>query len=142
MVFTASHQCYADVVLDYLDPNRELIHHRLYRDNCLFVQGVYIKDLRVLVGRDLSQVVIVDNAAYSFAYQLNNGIPIITWRDDKSDRELLSLIDYLKKLSPVEDVRPINSSTFRLSTFYDDYISEFMGSPKASKYPSPRYARS
>mmetsp|Transcript_25359 Transcript_25359/g.25093 ORF Transcript_25359/g.25093 Transcript_25359/m.25093 type:complete len:102 (-) Transcript_25359:171-476(-) len=33
VVFTASHQSYADVVLDYLDPNRELIQHRLYRNS-------------------------------------------------------------------------------------------------------------
>ena len=34
VVFTASHKFYADVVLDYLDPNNELIHHRFYRDSC------------------------------------------------------------------------------------------------------------
>lgn len=33
VVFTASHQSYADVVLDYLDPNRELIQYRLYRES-------------------------------------------------------------------------------------------------------------
>ena len=31
IVFTASHSCYANVVLDYLDPEREYIHHRLFR---------------------------------------------------------------------------------------------------------------
>jgi CTD small phosphatase-like protein 2 len=31
IVFTASHSCYANVVLDYLDPNNEYIEHRLYR---------------------------------------------------------------------------------------------------------------
>jgi CTD small phosphatase-like protein 2 len=50
-VFTASHQCYANVVLDYLDPSGELIHHRLYRENCVPVEGVNIKDLRVLANR-------------------------------------------------------------------------------------------
>lgn len=34
VVFTASHKFYADVVLDHLDPKRELIHYRLYRDSC------------------------------------------------------------------------------------------------------------
>jgi hypothetical protein len=29
---------------------------------------VFIKDLRVLVGRRLKDIVIVDNAAYSFGY--------------------------------------------------------------------------
>ena len=31
-VFTASHQFYADAVLDYLDPERNLIQQRFYRD--------------------------------------------------------------------------------------------------------------
>jgi CTD small phosphatase-like protein 2 len=68
-VFTASHQSYADVVLDYLDPNRELIEYRLYRDSCIKTEeGVYIKDLRIIKNRNLKDVVIVDNAVYSFGY--------------------------------------------------------------------------
>lgn len=33
IVFTASHKCYADVVLDHIDPTGELIQYRLYRDS-------------------------------------------------------------------------------------------------------------
>jgi CTD small phosphatase-like protein 2 len=37
------------VVLDHLDPRRELIAHRLYRDSCIETEeGVYIKDLRII----------------------------------------------------------------------------------------------
>jgi CTD small phosphatase-like protein 2 len=31
-------------------------------------EGVHIKDLRVLADRNLKDVVLVDNAAYSFGY--------------------------------------------------------------------------
>ena len=31
IVFTASHQTYADAILDFIDPNHELITYRLYR---------------------------------------------------------------------------------------------------------------
>jgi CTD small phosphatase-like protein 2 len=48
--------------------------------------------------------VIIDNAAYSFGYQLDNGIPIITWIDDKEDRELYNLIDYMKLLAGKADI--------------------------------------
>ena len=35
IVFTASHKWYADVILDYIDPEKKLIYHRLYRDQCI-----------------------------------------------------------------------------------------------------------
>ncbi|CAG9333674.1 unnamed protein product [Blepharisma stoltei] len=126
IVFTASHKCYADRVLDFLDPTGVLIHHRLYRENCLFIDGVYIKDLRILANRQIKDIVIVDNAAYSFAYQLDNGIPIISWHDDMTDRELYKLIEYLKSLSRIHDIRIANRQTFHLDSFYTDYIRDFM----------------
>ena len=68
-VFTASHKFYADVVLDYLDPTGELIHYRMYRDSCFQTEdGVYIKDLRIIKNRELRDMVIVDNAVYSFGF--------------------------------------------------------------------------
>ena len=94
MVFTASHKAYADVVLDLLDPNNEIFELRLYRDNCIRTQdGVYIKDLRIFQNsRKIEDIIIVDNAVYSFGYQLENGIPIIPFYHDKEDVELLHLI--------------------------------------------------
>jgi CTD small phosphatase-like protein 2 len=126
IVFTASHRCYADVVLNYLDPTGALIHHRLYRDNCIITDGVHIKDLRVLGNRRLQDLVIVDNAAYSFGYQLDNGIPIISWYSDPTDRELYNLVHYLKVLAAVDDIRSVNRQTFHLHTFYQDYLQDFM----------------
>ncbi|CAG9324463.1 unnamed protein product [Blepharisma stoltei] len=126
IVFTASHKCYADRVLDYLDPTGVLIHHRLYRENCLFIDGVYIKDLRILANRQIKDTVIVDNAAYSFAYQLDNGIPIVSWHDDMTDRELYKLIEYLRSLSRLDDIRIANRQTFHLDTFYADYIRDYI----------------
>lgn len=125
-VFTASHQCYANVVLDYLDPTGELIHQRFFRDSCINMNGIYIKDLRIFANRKLSDVVIVDNAAYSFAYQVDNGIPIISWHDDRDDKEMINLIDYLKSLVEVDDIREVNFETFHLRTFYEDYMNEFI----------------
>lgn len=48
IVFTASHQAYADSILDYIDPKRELFQHRLYRQHCILTsEGHYVKDLRI-----------------------------------------------------------------------------------------------
>lgn len=114
IVFTASHKCYADKVLDLLDPTHELIHHRLYRENCVVANGVFIKDLRIITNRNLESTVIVDNAAYCFAYQLENGIPIVSWYDDRDDSELVNLTHYLSTLANVPDVRVCNRQTFHL----------------------------
>lgn len=130
IVFTASHSCYADVVLDHLDPTGQLIHHRFYREHCIVTDGIYIKDLRILSNRNLKDMVIVDNAAYSFAYQLENGIPIISWYEDRYDRELANLIDYMKVLAAAPDVRVVNSATFHINTFYEDYMNEFFNEQK------------
>ena len=69
IVFTASHQVYADAILDYIDPNNEYIQARLYRQHCFLTsEGYYVKDLRIFGDRDLKDVVIVDNSVYSFAF--------------------------------------------------------------------------
>lgn len=71
IVFTASHECYATVVLDHLDPKKQYISHRLFREHCWQTEeGIYIKDLRVLKNRNLENVMLVDNAAYSYFFQL------------------------------------------------------------------------
>lgn len=36
-------------------------------------------------------MLLVDNAAYSFCHQLDNGVPIIPFYDNKADQELLYL---------------------------------------------------
>lgn len=115
MVFTASHSCYANVVLDYLDPHEEFIHHRLFRESCVVTdEGLHVKDLRVIGNRNLQDLILVDNAAYSFGFQVENGIPIIPFYDNKADQELRHLIPYLKFLSTVKDLREVNKQTFKL----------------------------
>lgn len=57
---------------------------------------IYIKDLKILEeGRNLKDVVIVDNTIQSFFLQLSNGIPIYDYTGDKSDKMLPALCDYL-----------------------------------------------
>jgi CTD small phosphatase-like protein 2 len=113
-VFTASQSVYASKLLDLIDPHGKWVHHRLYRDSCLCVDGNYIKDLNVL-GRDLTQTVLVDNSQHAFGFQLDNGIPIESWFEDQDDRELLKLAWFLEKeLKGSRDVRPVVRNKFRI----------------------------
>lgn len=112
VVFTASQQVYADALLDLIDPNHEYIKYRMFRESCLPVEGNYLKDLNVL-GRDLTKSVLVDNSPHAFGYQVDNGIPIESWFDDKNDTELLKLERFLRTLHKVEDVRSVVRRTFR-----------------------------
>lgn len=113
VVFTAGQQAYADQVLDMLDPQGTLIHHRIYRPSCVLVEGRYLKDLSIL-GRDLRQTLLVDNSPHAFLYQLNNGVPIVSFYDSSDDRELMKLLPFLESLVDVEDVRTPIKDKYKL----------------------------
>eukprot|EP00831_Metopus_contortus_P034806 TRINITY_DN27724_c0_g1_i1.p1 TRINITY_DN27724_c0_g1~~TRINITY_DN27724_c0_g1_i1.p1 ORF type:complete len:234 (-),score=59.72 TRINITY_DN27724_c0_g1_i1:71-772(-) len=88
-----------------------------------------IRDRRRVHGvlkTDLRHSIIIDNAIYSFAYQLDNGIPIVPFYDDKEDRILLTIRDYLIYLKQFEDVRCINRITFSLSELSDLNVGRFL----------------
>ena len=125
VVFTASHQSYADTILNYIDKGRKLVHHRLYRQHCVPYGGnVYIKDLRVLC-RDLKNVLIVDNAPYSFASQIDNGYPISPFYDNPDDSELTNLATYMQTLESADDIRTENRARFRLREITETNICEY-----------------
>jgi CTD small phosphatase-like protein 2 len=126
VVFTASQQAYADRIVDYLDIEKKLIHHRLYRQHCIeYGENMYIKDLRVL-QRDLRHVIIVDNAPYAFAAQLDNGYPIIPFYDYKEDDEMAVLTHYLLQIQGYDDIRSENIRKFKLRELSEYSIGKYI----------------
>ena len=121
VIFTASLAHYADPVIDFLcaGMNKVLkepktIDLRLYRDSCLFLRGLYVKDLSRL-GRNLEQTVIVDNSPASFLLHPEQGIPIKSWFSDEKDRELGGLMESLRRLVEAESVSYWRSSMKRIN---------------------------
>ena len=103
VIFTASLSKYADPLLDIID-KQGFCPFRLFREHCTLINTSFIKDLNKL-GRDIKDIIIVDNSPISYALNPDNGLPILSWFDDKNDRELYNLTPILEFLSDVNDVR-------------------------------------
>ena len=103
IIFTASIEAYASPLLDILDKEKN-IQYRLYRDHCNFVNGVFIKDLKRL-NRNLKDIIILDNSPLAYAFDVDNGLPILSWFDNRDDKELVHIVPLLKFLAKVDDVR-------------------------------------
>ncbi|ANQ10027.1 Phosphatase [Plasmodium coatneyi] len=102
VIFTASLPKYANAVIDKLDKDN-ICAYRLFRESCTFWNNNYVKDLKIL-GRDLNNVVIIDNSTFVHKFCEDNCILIKSWFDDPTDKELYKLIPFLKKLSKKKSV--------------------------------------
>lgn len=61
-------------------------------------------------------MVIVDNSIVSFAFNLDNGVPINSFvGTEPDDKELLFLYSFLEELASVPDVKKPIADAFRLS---------------------------
>ncbi|CXJ10371.1 NLI interacting factor-like phosphatase [Plasmodium berghei] len=97
VIFTASMPKYANAVIDKLDVNR-VCSYRLFRESCTLWNNNYVKDIRLL-GRDLKNVIIIDNSTYVQKFCADNCFLIKSWFDDPTDTELYKLIPFLKGIS-------------------------------------------
>ena len=123
-IFTASVKEYADAVISFLDPENKLIKFRLYKNNCInFNDSFYIKDLRIFKNIDLKNIVLIDNSMYSFSNQINNGILINSFFNDKNDIDLYNALEYLINfILPAEDIREINEDFFGFCQIMNDLV--------------------
>ena len=86
---------------------------------------MYIKDLRIIKNRELKNMVIVDNNAHAFALNLDNGIPILEWKDNKNDKELKYILHYLLELVGSDDVRTFNRKVLKLQELANSDSTQF-----------------
>ncbi|XP_077581087.1 CTD small phosphatase-like protein isoform X2 [Stigmatopora nigra] len=102
VLFTASLAKYADPVADLLD-HWGVFRARLFRESCVFHRGNYVKDLSRL-GRELGNIIIVDNSPASYIFHPENAVPVQSWFDDMNDTELLDLLPFFEGLSKEDEV--------------------------------------
>ncbi len=143
VIFTASHQSYANAVLDFMDPDKEYTKYRLYRNDCVLtnMNGVkfYIKDLSIFDKHyDLKDIVLIDNSVLSFAYHLENGIPIVPYYDADEDGELEILACYLISIYDNYDLRVANKKHIRIEFYLEEArkIRDEMKEEDSSSYSS------
>ena len=125
VVFTASHQAYADAVLNFMDPSNKYFKYRLYRNNCSLVDidGVkfYVKDLDIFNEYyDLKDIIIVDNSVLSFIYHFSNGIPIVPYYNEDKDGSLYVVGLYLMHIFKEDDLREANKKYINLESFLNE----------------------
>ena len=116
LIFTAAQDDYARKVQHALDPHETMFDHILSREHCLHIEKhrVFVKDLSLLLsGRDLKDIIIVDNRTLSYVINLENGIPIKDFYGDKSDKEMHLITKYIQeKLLGAPDVREVLKKDF------------------------------
>jgi RNA polymerase II subunit A small phosphatase-like protein len=59
---------------------------------------MFVKDMSKL-GRPMKDSIIIDNSPTSYLLQPENGMPILSWYDDKKDDKLYELIPVLQMMA-------------------------------------------
>ena len=87
----------------------------MYRTECIKVDAFFIKDLDVILDREKTNMVIVDNSILSFAFDLANGVPINSFMgDEEEDKDLLYLVSFLEEAFYQTDIRIACEESFKL----------------------------
>ena len=81
-----------DNVIKIIEKNEKYFEHILYRQHATINNGEYIKDLSLL-GRNLKNIIIVDDICQVYKLQEKNGICIKAFYGDiVSDRNTLKIL--------------------------------------------------
>jgi CTD small phosphatase-like protein 2 len=127
-VFTAASKTYADAILDKLDPNGTIFTKRWYSDSCKLAKNgrecrknVLLLDCSPL-KIDPKRFVLIDDRQENMMDHLSNGILVSefsVWPYEidsedkaKNDSALVKVLELLKQLDCVEDVRPLLEKKF------------------------------
>ena len=68
----------------------------------------------------MENMIIIDNSVLSFAFQLENGIPILPYYQNKDDIEMENLKNYLTKLALCDNLQLHNGANINLRALLDE----------------------
>jgi CTD small phosphatase-like protein 2 len=74
----------------------------------------------------MKDILIIDNLVHSFAFQLDNGIPILEFIANKKDRELYYMCDRLIDIAKSQDVRKEIKKMYNLTQILEHDESAFI----------------
>ena len=94
-----------------MDPEKQLIKHRLYRQHATINKNNYVKDISKL-GRDLSRTIIIDNVWENFQLQPNPASDKLTLiANDKSSSSAKIIVTDIIGNIVMEKIKPANQTT-------------------------------
>ncbi|OMJ87694.1 hypothetical protein SteCoe_10538 [Stentor coeruleus] len=96
VLFTSAEETYANQAMKVVDADF-LVKFRLYRQHLSLHEGKPVKDISKL-GRNLKDIIIVDDRYSNFRLQPENGVHITPWYGEGEDEELNKLKIFLIKL--------------------------------------------
>ena len=109
IVFTSENKDYADQIIDFIEIEQKYFDYRLYKQNSIYYNKNYLKDIKKL-GRDFKRTIIIDDKDENV--ELNNGIIIKSFYVNNNyhnlnDSVLYDLIGILIKIAKEEpnDIR-------------------------------------
>lgn len=106
IIFTASQKAYADKIIDMIDPKKR-VSYRLYREHCLVInKKYYLKNLNIL-GRNISEVLFVDDNMFAEILFPNNFYAIEPFLGNPKDRQLCRLSAFLRYLFNKASILPV-----------------------------------
>jgi Dullard-like phosphatase family protein len=106
--FSTASKIYADNIVKKIETNRKYFDYNLYRDHTTLYGKEYVKDISK-IGRNIKEIIIVDNLEKNFKLNPDNGIKIAPYfgeinADDTKLFELQKLLILFFKLK-YDDLR-------------------------------------
>ena len=123
--FSSASKEYADNILNKIEYNQKYFEYNLFREHTTLYGNEYIKDISK-VGRNIKEIIIIDNLEKNFVLNPDNGIKISSYfgeinpkKEDNKLYELLKLLILFHKLK----YRDLRMAIKDYSQFIIDKIS-------------------